>query len=57
MVGAVAATLGLDDGAIFKEIVETQTIKTFGFVEMMVFVAIIVVGYVYAWAKGALEWE
>ena len=29
----------------------------FGFVEMMVFVAILVVGYVYAWAKGALEWE
>ena len=43
--------------AIFKEIVETQAIKTFGFVEMMVFVAILVVGYVYAWAKGALEWE
>ena len=43
--------------AIFKEIVETQAIKTFGFVEMMVFVAILVVGYVYAWAKGALDWE
>ena len=43
--------------AIFKEIVETQSIKMFGFVEMMVFVAILVVGYVYAWAKGALEWE
>ena len=43
--------------AIFKEIVETPAIKMFGFVEMMVFVAILVVGYVYAWAKGALEWE
>ena len=43
--------------AIFKEIVETPAIKLFGFVEMMVFVAILVVGYVYAWAKGALEWE
>ena len=42
---------------IFKEIVETPAIKMFGFVEMMVFVAILVVGYVYAWAKGALEWE
>jgi NADH-quinone oxidoreductase subunit A len=29
----------------------------FGFIEMLVFVAILVVGYVYAWAKGALEWE
>jgi len=42
---------------IFKDIVATESIKLFGFVEMMVFVAILVVGYVYAWAKGALEWE
>ena len=43
--------------AIFKDIVATESIKLFGFVEMLVFVAILVVGYVYAWAKGALEWE
>lgn len=42
---------------IFKDIVATESIKMFGFVEMMVFVAILVAGYVYAWAKGALEWE
>ena len=29
----------------------------FAFVEMMVFIAILVVGYVYAWVKGALDWE
>jgi len=42
---------------IFKDIVATESIKLFGFVEMMVFVAILVIGYIYAWAKGALEWE
>jgi NADH-quinone oxidoreductase subunit A len=42
---------------IFKDIVATESIKLFGFVEMMIFVAILVIGYVYAWAKGALEWE
>ena len=42
---------------IFKDIVATESIKMFGFVEMLVFVAILVVGYIYAWAKGALEWE
>jgi len=42
---------------IFKDIVATESIKMFGFVEMLVFVAILVIGYVYAWAKGALEWE
>ena len=42
---------------IFKDIVATESIKLFGFIEMMIFVAILVIGYVYAWAKGALEWE
>jgi len=42
---------------IFKDIVATESIRVFGFVEMLVFVAILVIGYVYAWAKGALEWE
>ena len=42
---------------IFKDIVASESIKLFGFVEMLVFVAILVIGYVYAWAKGALEWE
>ena len=29
----------------------------FGLVEMIVFIIILLVGYVYAWKKGALEWE
>jgi len=42
---------------IFKEIVAVPAIKMFGFVEMLVFIGILLVGYVYAWAKGALDWE
>ena len=42
---------------IFRDIVATDSIKLFGFVEMLIFVAILLIGYVYAWAKGALEWE
>src|SRR5574343_1160899 len=42
---------------IFKDIVADESVKMFGFVEMLVFVAILVIGYIYAWAKGALEWE
>jgi NADH-quinone oxidoreductase subunit A len=42
---------------IFKDIVAAESIKLFGFIEMLVFVTILVIGYVYAWAKGALEWE
>jgi NADH-quinone oxidoreductase subunit A len=29
----------------------------FGLVEMFIFILILMVGYVYAWKKGALEWE
>jgi len=29
----------------------------FGLVEMVIFIFILLVGYVYAWKKGALEWE
>ncbi len=29
----------------------------FALIEMLVFVAILLVGYIYAWKKGALEWE
>jgi NADH-quinone oxidoreductase subunit A len=33
------------------------SLKLFGFVEMLIFVIILFVGYVYIWRKGALEWE
>ena len=29
----------------------------FGLAEMIIFIVILLVGYVYAWKKGALEWE
>ncbi|MBI5352714.1 MAG: NADH-quinone oxidoreductase subunit A [Chloroflexi bacterium] len=29
----------------------------FGLLEMVVFIVILLIGYVYAWKKGALEWE
>ena len=28
----------------------------FGFIEMAVFIGILIIGYVYVWKKGALEW-
>ncbi|MCL4530358.1 MAG: NADH-quinone oxidoreductase subunit A [Chloroflexi bacterium] len=29
----------------------------FGLIEMTVFIVILLIGYIYAWKKGALEWE
>jgi NADH-quinone oxidoreductase subunit A len=34
-----------------------RTLGVFGFIEMLVFIAVLLVGYVWVWKKGALEWE
>lgn len=34
-----------------------HTTGSFGFMAMVVFLSILVVGFVYEWKKGALEWE
>ena len=42
---------------LFPWAVVYRELKLFGFLEMLVFIAAILAGYVYAWKKGALEWE
>jgi NADH-quinone oxidoreductase subunit A len=37
--------------------VHLKQLKLFGFVEMLVFILILVVGLIYAWKKRALEWK
>ncbi len=32
-------------------------LKWFGFLEMLVYIAILLAGYVYIWKKGALDWS
>jgi NADH-quinone oxidoreductase subunit A len=34
-----------------------RRIRLLGLIEMVIFILILLVGYVYAWKKGALEWE
>ena len=31
-------------------------LRVFGFVEMVIYIAILFVGYIYLWKKGALDW-
>jgi len=42
---------------LFPWAVVLQEIGMFGYIEMFVFVFLLLVGFVYAWANGALEWE
>jgi len=43
--------------SIVKELAGGVSVRLFGFFEMLVFLGILVVGYVYVWKKGALDWE
>ncbi len=38
-------------GVVYREL------GLFGVIEMVVFVVILLVGFIYAWKKGAFEWE
>lgn len=47
----------LEIAFLFPWAVALEEIGLFGFVAMVVFLAILVVGFIYEWKKGALEWE
>ena len=34
-----------------------KSLKWFGFVEMLLYIAVLLAGYVYVWKKGALDWK
>ena len=36
---------------------DSNKVSIIGLVEMMIFIALFLVAYVYAWRKGALEWD
>src|ERR1700694_4658537 len=46
----------LEIAFLFPWAIVLNEIGLFGFLSMMVFIAILVVGFVYEWQKGALEW-
>jgi NADH-quinone oxidoreductase subunit A len=47
----------LEIAFLFPWAVVLQEIGLFGFLAMVLFLAILVVGFIYEWMKGALEWE
>jgi NADH-quinone oxidoreductase subunit A len=47
----------LEIAFLFPWAVVINQIGLFGFLAMMMFLGILVVGFVYEWMKGALEWE
>jgi NADH-quinone oxidoreductase subunit A len=47
----------LEVAFLFPWAISLGEIGVFGFWSMMIFLAILTVGFVYEWRKGALEWE
>jgi NADH-quinone oxidoreductase subunit A len=47
----------LEIAFLFPWAVALNEIGLFGFISMMIFLLILVVGFIYEWRKGALEWE
>ena len=47
----------LEIAFLFPWAVVLDSIGMFGFLAMMVFLGILVIGFIYEWKKGALEWE
>jgi NADH-quinone oxidoreductase subunit A len=41
---------------LFPWAVKFKALGMFGLMEMLVFLAILIVGYIWIWGKGALEW-
>ncbi len=40
---------------LFPWAVQFRQLAVFGFIEMVIFIAILIFGYIYAWKRGALE--
>ena len=47
----------LEIAFLFPWAVVLQDVGFFGFAAMMLFLLILVVGFIYEWKRGALEWE
>jgi NADH-quinone oxidoreductase subunit A len=47
----------LEVAFLFPWAVSLAHIGLFGFLSMIVFLAVLTIGFIYEWRKGALEWE
>ena len=47
----------LEIAFLFPWAVVLEEIGVFGYIAMVIFLGILVVGFIYEWMKGALEWE
>ncbi len=57
LVGMLFILFDVEVAFLFPWAVVYKSLKWFGFLEMLVYIAILLAGYVYIWKKGALDWS
>src|SRR5579871_510111 len=56
LVGMIFILFDIEAVFLYPWAVVYRDLKLFGFFEMLIFVAIVLVGFFYVWKKGALDW-
>ncbi|HVO97553.1 MAG TPA: NADH-quinone oxidoreductase subunit A [Bryobacteraceae bacterium] len=57
MVGMIFILFDIEAVFLYPWAVVYRELKMFGFFEMLLFVALVLVGYVYVYKKGVLDWS
>jgi NADH-quinone oxidoreductase subunit A len=57
LVGMIFILFDIEAVFLYPWAVVYRDLKLFGFFEMLIFVALILVGFFYVWKKGALDWS
>ncbi len=57
LVGMLFILFDVEAVFLYPWAVVYKSLKWFGFIEMFVYIAILLAGYLYLWKKGALDWS
>ena len=57
LVGMLFILFDVEAVFLYPWAVVYKDLKWFGFLEMLLYIAILFAGYVYIWKKGALDWN
>ena len=57
MVGLIFILFDIEAIFLYPWALVYHDLKVFGFVEMLLYIVILLVGYIYLWKKGALDWN
>jgi NADH-quinone oxidoreductase subunit A len=57
MVGLIFILFDIEAIFLYPWALVYHDLRVFGFVEMLLYIVILLVGYIYLWKKGALDWN